>query len=250
MTAVQTSKGIRGSDIVMAVGAVVMVAAQIAIPLTQTTPGLSTFTVCGMAVIAFGGVWRAWGIRSAVLIAACVLPFAFCIELLGSRTGYPFGSYSYTGRLRPALWRVPVIVPLAWFGMGTAAYATVQFIVRNRYQRIVLGALALTAWDVFLDPQMVRAGFWDWRTTTGPAFRGIPWTNYLGWFVAALLVMGVISAWSTAATSLPLFALYAWFAIMQTIGFLFFFDDILVGVVGGCAMLPFLVLAWWRSEHV
>ena len=52
------------------------------------------------------------------------------------------------------------------------------------------------------------------------------------------------------APSLPLLGLYTWWAVMETIGFLVFFGDPLVGVVGGVAMGVPTALAWRRLGRV
>ena len=65
-------------------------------------------------------------------------------------------------------------VPLAWFGMALPAREVAHAVLghgRRAGRRIVLGAAALTAWDLFLDPQMVGEGYWTWTrawsTTVG-----------------------------------------------------------------------------------
>ena len=51
-----------------------------------------------------------------------------------------------------------------------------------------------------------------------------------------------------APADLPLLALYTWWAVMSTIGFLVFFGRPLVGVVGGIGMGTCTALAWWRRR--
>ena len=239
-----TRTDVRAPDFVLGAGALLMASAQIAIPLTATSPALASLTVLGMALCAFGGAWRSWGIIPATQVLAVIGVAGLLIEVIGSRTGIPFGSYDYTGRLVPIIAGVPIIVALAWFAMGAAAWATVAFITERRLLRILLGAVALTAWDVFLDPQMVDAGFWAWEPGSWWTFRGIPLVNYGGWLLFSLVVMGILEWLAGPPRSVPLLGLYTWVAVMQTIGFLVFFGDPVVGVAGGAAMLPFVVLGW------
>ena len=56
----------------------------------------------------------------------------------------------------------------------------------------MLGAVALTAWDLFLDPQMIAEGYWRWARRGG--YRGIPLSNYAGWLVTGVGVMAVLEA--------------------------------------------------------
>ena len=45
------------------------------------------------------------------------------------------------------------MVPLAWAAMGLPSYAVGATLARTRASRIAVGAVALTAWDLFLDPR-------------------------------------------------------------------------------------------------
>ena len=49
----------------------------------------------------------------------------------------------------------------------------------------LVGGVALAAWDLFLDPQMVDAGHWTWAHPDPglPLVPGVPLTNYAGWLV-------------------------------------------------------------------
>ena len=56
--------------------------------------------------------------------------------------------------------------------------------------RVAVGAWALAAWDVFLDPQMVAAGHWRWLDPSPhlPGVDAVPLSDFLGWLVVAGLV--------------------------------------------------------------
>jgi putative membrane protein len=108
----------------------------------------------------------------------------------------------------------------------------------GRAGRIGLGAVALTAWDLFLDPQMVREGFWEWHRPG--RYRTIPITNYLGWLVTAAGVMAALDVLlpSDGEADGALVGEYAFISAMETLGFAAFFKDRLVAVIGGAAMIP------------
>ena len=106
-----------------------------------------------------------WGWTRAGVGAAAVSAATAAIERIGTTTGLPFGRYRYTGRLRPAVAGVPAVVPLAWWSMAVPAREVANAALGSRSTppgRIVLGAVALTAWDLFLDPQMTAEGYWRW----------------------------------------------------------------------------------------
>jgi len=144
---------------------------------------------------------------------------------------------------------VPVVVPLAWFAMAVPARETAHAALGARStarRRVVLGAAALTAWDAFLDPQMVGEGFWVWRRQG--CYRGIPFSNYLGWFVTALLVMTALErALPVDDDAEPgLVATYGAMAAMESVGFAVFFRDRVVAAVGTAAMAPIALSGAWR----
>lgn len=204
---------------------------------------LSTLVVTGLFTTTAIRTAHRWGTWRCAMAAASTVLTTTAVELVGTRTGRPFGHYRYTDSLRPQLGGVPVIVPLAWFAMAVpsreVARAASSRVGRRRAGRVVLGAAALTAWDLFLDPQMVGEGYWRWRRPG--RYRGIPGSNYLGWFATALGVMAVLEAAlppSTAEPDTMLVGEYASMAAMETVGFAAFFRDPLVAVCGGVAMGP------------
>jgi len=255
----------RPSAVAAALAFAVLALSQIAVPLTDdatTLEWLSTIVVVAFAATTLALTGRAWGWWPALGALGFVVVATFAVELLGSTTGVPFGEYDYTGALQPSLGHVPLIVPLAWFAMAVPALEVGRAIVRRVPQQlperrgvlaavgehagpVLVGAVALTAWDLFLDPQMVENGYWEWAVDG--AYEGIPLSNYAGWLVTGVVVLAVLHRLLPTRRADPaLLALYTWWAVMSTIGFLVFFGRPLVGVVGGIGMGGCAALAWLR----
>jgi len=151
----------------------------------------------------------AWGWDKTWLVAVAVIVMGWGVEFLGSRTGFPFGRYHYTDRLRPQLGHVPLIIPLAWLMMLPPSWAIADLIVGHRgLAFVVVSALAMTAWDFFLDPQMVDWGFWVWENPGGYCLNcpsgGIPWTNFVGWALASGLMTAILAPGSLPTLPLTL----------------------------------------------
>lgn len=185
---------------------------------------------------------RAWGWRRALLTSSLVVVVAWAAEAVGSATGVPFGHYQYTEVLQPQLAQVPLLIPLAWLMMLPPAWAVASLIVgdpqRHRVAFVAASALAFTAWDLFLDPQMVLWRFWTWQQAG--AYFGIPWINFLGWFLVSALATTL-----ARPSNLPVGTLVAVYGItwaLQFVGQLLFWDLPGPALVGFLAMGS--MLAW------
>jgi len=210
---------------------------------------LSSVVVVGSFATTTANATRGWGGRRAGTAAAATAVATTVVERIGTSTGLPFGRYSYTAALRPKVAHVPAIVPLAWFALGLPAREAAHAALGARSTpatRAALGSAALTAWDLFLDPQMVGEGYWTWARRG--VYRGIPLSNFAGWFLTGLGVMALLEATlppsaQASGADATLVGEYAYMGVMETLGFARFFRDPLVAVVGGAGMLPIAAAA-------
>jgi uncharacterized membrane protein len=133
----------------------------------------------------------------------------FAAEILGVATGVPFGRYAYSERLGPRVAGVPLLAGAAWAAMARPAWVVAGLCAggRGRGARVAAAAGALTAWDVFVDPRMVRDGYWTWERRG--RYEGVPATNFLGWFATALAVFASWPERSESGGDAAL-ALYVW----------------------------------------
>ena len=223
-----------------------MVAAMIATPLFdqggEQRRALANVVVLSLFAVGLLTTWAVYQTR-AIVAAGAVVVTTYFIELLGSTTGFPFGAYDYTRALTPQVAGVPLLVSFAWAGITLVVYG--MFAGGGvRWVQLAMMAASITAWDVFLDPQMVGEGYWQWQPAS-LAFRGIPLVNYAGWFATALinsaLVMVICGVPHGVRSRLSLIT-YATLTILSTIGFVFFFDDVVVAAVGAVVMGTCL---WW-----
>ncbi|GAA4973924.1 carotenoid biosynthesis protein [Nonomuraea thailandensis] len=249
-----TATGARLARILGAVALAAMVACQVMSGLDADPARFTEVIVALLAVSACCFAAAVWGVAGAAGAFGAAVLIGYVAELVGLLTGFPFGDYRYSGLLWPQVGGVPVAVALAWGGMGLAAYAVAAAIVPvPGWGRVAAGALALTAWDLFLDPQMVRMGLWSWAGE-GP-YRGIPVSNYAGWLLVSALVMLAIQR-VTREGGPPdgraprgLWSVYATMAVMETVGFAAVFQppDPLVAAVGGISMGALAALSWRRT---
>ena len=133
------------------------------------------------------------GTTKGIVRLVIVALLGFAVEAFGVRFRVPFGEYVYTDVLRPQLLGVPVAMGFAW--MTLVAFAS-DFAGRLRprpWLAAVLAALLTTATDLVIDPLAAnRLGYWKWAD--GGVYYGIPFINFVGWFVTALLACRVLGS--------------------------------------------------------
>ena len=198
--------------------------------------------ICAVVAV----LWKFWGTAKTVRVSILVFLLGWVAEAIGSHTGYPFGEYAYTEILQPQILGVPMLIPLAWMMMLPPSWGVASAISSRFDQRwqtavfIILSATAMTAWDLFLDPQMVAWGLWAWASPSG--FYGIPWSNYLGWLLVSALITAIIRPNKMPIPGLLLIYTITW--ILQTIGLGVFWKLPGPAIVGSFFMGMLAILGW------
>ena len=235
-------------------------------PQNQTVMRIG-YTYGGQTTVVLGAVAGLAFLASCIGVARTGIVFAVAFvlslssELAGTSTGLPFGVYGYTDQLGYKIaGLVPFNIPTSWFYMLVASLAICgRFLpgtddeVSKWWWSLVAG-LVLTAWDVSMDPAMVKTTHWLWNVPNlsqsspfvqfigTPFFFGMPLTNWLGWLLTgivvarAMLVLVPPSVWvqRVAPHQLPI-ALYAVNGVLP-LAICFRQDMVLAGILGAVAM--------------
>lgn len=230
---------------------VVWVAGLLVLPIAQWSVGLSGFmagVILGVLLqtaLALLFLAQAAGTRRTAGMVLTVIVTAWLAEFIGSTTGLPFGAYHYTEKLQPQLLGVPLLIPLAWLMMLPPAWAVGQRITGRASGPafVAVSALAFTAWDLYLDPQMAQWGLWVWGRLTLPgSYFGIPLMNYAGWLLVSALITAL--ARPPALPQPPLIAIYALVWIIEATGQVLFWGLPGPALFGFVGMGLFVWLAW------
>jgi uncharacterized membrane protein len=214
---------------------------QIAYPLVSGHPRdvLTVVTVVAFFAASVTHALVHRGLRWTGLYVLVTTGTGLLAESLGTSTGFPFGSYDYADSLGWKLLSVPVVIPLAWAMMAYPCLLVGQRLASTRLGAAVVGGVALAAWDLFLDPQMVEAGHWTWSDVelALPGAPGIPVSNYLGWLLVAVLMVGVLQLLPRrpADDRVPA-ALFLWTCGSSVLANAVFFGRPGVAVLGGIGM--------------
>ena len=177
------------------------------------------------------------------------LAYGWLIEVLGTRTQFPFGDYTYSDALGIDVLGVPLVIPLAWSMMAYPILLAVQSLFKTGLGVAVVGGWLLMAWDLFLDPQMVSQGYWVWNVSDWeiPGISGIPLQNFLGWWLAGIGLMFLLDRLPRipAQDAVPN-TLLIWTFASNVLAAAVFFNQPSVALWGGVAM-GIVVFPWmWR----
>jgi len=119
------------------------------------------------------------------------------IENLGVMTGFPFGHYYFTDCLGPKLFHVPILLGLAYLGVGYLSWTLALLILGNRNAQSSLTgfrvvALPLVASFVMVGWDLSQDSVWStiqrcWIWLGGGSYFGVPVSNFLGWYLTVYL---------------------------------------------------------------
>jgi putative membrane protein len=224
-----------------------------------------------------------YGVRGMLAFTCSCLGIGCLCESLSLRTGFPFGHYFFTSLMGPKVLDVPILLVLAYLGIGYCSWVLAVLILRHRDKPVsgahlvalpLLASLIMLAWDVSMDPiwaTLDRA--WIWRN--GGIYFGVPISNFLGWYLTAYLFYQAFALFLRAdhalTKSVPLriwraaVLIYGICALGNLLVFrkglfpptgtdatgrVWITTEILVAsvVVSLAVMTPFAALAWFRSR--
>lgn len=136
------------------------------------------------------------GLRRARITAAAILISSALLETVGTMSGIPFGSYSYTDAFGPRMGGVlPLAIPLAWFTVVASANLSLSQYWRDGSRApiaIATGAFAMI-FDFLMEPfAYAIRGYWHW------AGNIVPPQNFFSWFIFSALM-----AWVTPVYAQP-----------------------------------------------
>ncbi len=140
-----------------------------------------------------------WRKLSVLLLITCVV--SWCYESMSIATGFPFGNYVYTAELGPKLGTVPVMIMPAYFGVCYLAWVLAHVLLDKFDRQIdssslftipVISAFIMVMWDMSIDPASSTVKH-EWIWQDGGSYFGVPFSNFLGWF---LCVYTVFQLWA------------------------------------------------------
>jgi len=156
------------------------------------------------AATSLTGLARRLPEQNVFVAATLIVAVSFGIAITAEKTGVPFGPRAYTAALGEKILGVPWPIPLLWLAVAVNGRGVARLVMRpwrktTYYGFWVIGltcGLAVVL-DAALEPFATRVRhYWFWKTHVNvPNWYSAPWVNFLGWFAAALGVLGFTTPW-------------------------------------------------------
>lgn len=127
------------------------------------------------------------------------------VEIIGTKTGLLFGTYSYGTVLGPSVKGVPLIIGINWFIVIYCCGVCIHTLLNSMLNKLmevaaaprpILKTMAVVAdaatlavlFDWLMEPVAIRLGYWKWGGD-----GSIPLFNYACWFIVSLLLLLVFN---------------------------------------------------------
>jgi putative membrane protein len=192
MSAIQRSNRTTALWIVTAVIAVGLL-------VSSFVPGIRTVVIVAQVGFALLHGAQRYGWRAIGVFIVAGLVISNILENLSIQTGFPFGLYHYTGDGK--IFQVPWFIGPAYLATGYLAWVVATVLIGDVRRNSTwlttigtpgIGAFAMTAWDLSLDPGASTINqLWIWEN--GGGFFGVPLINFLGWTFTVYLFMQVFA---------------------------------------------------------
>jgi putative membrane protein len=142
-----------------------------------------------------------YGRRGILIFILLFLIIGNIVENLSIHTGFPFGHYVFTDIMGPKILAVPILLGLAYVGMGYLSWTVARAIFRNAPDFLagsrlftvpLVAAFGMTVWDLAMDPvwsTILHA--WIWRD--GGIYFGVPISNFVGWYFSVYVVYQLLA---------------------------------------------------------
>lgn len=120
--------------------------------------------------------------RKSVLAILSLSLYAYLIEYVGLKTGWPYGNFEYLVELGPMIGGVPIGLPVFFIPLVVNSYLLVNlFEVDNFVKRFSYTLALIILVDLVLDPAAVSLGIW---TYSEGFYYGVPLSNFAGWLIS------------------------------------------------------------------
>ena len=120
-----------------------------------------------------------------------IVLFGFIIELVGVKTGFLFGEYSYGDTLGFKIFEVPLVIGLNWLILCLATFSLFSVFMKNKFLLPFYSSISMVLLDFIIEPVAIKYSFWSWSSGFIPA------QNYIMWFFISFIMHYILLYYRT-----------------------------------------------------
>ena len=134
---------------------------------------------------------RIYRLRGVLVFTGLCLGVGIFFESMSLRPGFPFGHYRFTDLMGPKIFDLPILLALAYLGMGYLSWVVSLAILGATNQPLsgrrifllpLMASIVMTAWDLSMEAVWADIDHaWVWRD--GGSYYGVPISNFFGWLL-------------------------------------------------------------------
>ncbi|MFC0233437.1 carotenoid biosynthesis protein [Vagococcus entomophilus] len=157
--------------------------------------GAAILTLLSVIYVFIQGAKRySW--KSIIIFLCLAFVFGNLYENMSIATGFPFGNYYYTSSLGPKLIYTPIFINVAYFQMAYITWNLSSALLGSYSNKLkgtlifiqpIIASFLMILWDIVIDPWSSTISH-AWRWENGGAYFGVPFSNYLGWFLCVFSI--------------------------------------------------------------
>jgi putative membrane protein len=164
---------------------------------------------------------RLYGTKGIVVFMVLCLVISSALESLSLRTSFPFGHYYFTGVMGLKLFQLPLLLSLAYVGVGYLAWVVASLIVgapqSSRAATFIVpcvAAVVMCSWDLAMDPVWANIDrAWVWLD--GGGYFGVPFSNFFGWLLTTSIFYQAFALWLRGQPLRPSDPTYSRLAVLM-----------------------------------
>mgnify|MGYP006288983101 FL=1 len=213
----------------------------------------SMISTTSLALFCIFHAQLSYGTKYASLYFLITVIFSIAIETINVVTGWPFGEIIYSDKFGAKILGTPLFVIIGWLMMVHPILVLARQI--SKHWIFFFGGLGLAAWDLFLDPVMVKIGYWEWRAFSKslPLVPAMPISNTFGWLLSGMALMGILNYFlpkerRKGGLDFKLIVLLlSWNWVFQLLVNIFVFQNYGVALIGGIGFGILLIPLVYKS---
>jgi putative membrane protein len=125
--------------------------------------------------------------KKAYLFFIVAFTIGMVIEIIGVKTGWPFGEYSYGQVLGVKFMGVPLTIGVNWLMLSYSIGVITRRLIANSVLAVIAGATFMVGVDLLIEPVAIKLGYWSWAAVE------IPFSNYAAWWIISLLILTIFN---------------------------------------------------------